>query len=121
MDLERVTKIINSQISDFSISLMRANDIVVPMIFPDINKFWKNHGYNKEYYLNLIQELYKIYDNIDIQKLNFYDFTTSLFFTRMNVITVRYVDGHYQLATDGMHRSLAAQELDAIIPVRIIE
>lgn len=121
IDIDKISNLINQQVKDFSVTFLSAKDITVPYLFRDSSMFWKNHGYSKEFYIDLIKQLYQVYENIEDIELDFSDYMTNLFFNKENAITVRYTDNHYRLATDGMHRILAAQELDAVIPVCIID
>jgi hypothetical protein len=47
MSKEQIEAFINNQLSNYSIKLIDANQIYVPPVFPDMNEFWVNHGYNK--------------------------------------------------------------------------
>ena len=103
------------------LTFLDSNDIFVPEIFPEDFDFWGDHGYDKENYLNLIKELNQFYLRIlEDQELDYKNFLVDLFFNKEKAVKVWIHEGRLELAHDGMHRILAAQELNSVLPVLII-
>ena len=111
--------------------VVNANDIELPAAITEDKDIWTWH--DKRKYMNYIQNIERIYDLLDPSKhlmevvMELRKTDKDLANVMQNTLSIQHAlpvqvtpDGRIQFSYDGRHRILAARELNADIPVRVV-